>query len=89
MDRIARHAKDLLNADSSAIFLPDAGSANYRAIVAVGEMADAIKDTVIERGVGIIGSLVAKRPRRIHQRYAGRPARRADRRARNRTTTSG
>ena len=27
MDRIARHAKDLLNADNSAIFLPDAGGA--------------------------------------------------------------
>ena len=27
MDRIARHAKDLLNADSSAIFLPDRGCA--------------------------------------------------------------
>ena len=39
MDRIARHAKDLLNADSSAIFLPDAARQSYRAIVAVGDVA--------------------------------------------------
>src|SRR3989442_14980161 len=30
MNRIARHAKDLLNADNSAIFLPDAGGQSYR-----------------------------------------------------------
>ena len=58
MDRIAGHAKDLLQAGNSAIFLPDAGATTYRAIVAVGETADAIKATVIEGGVGIIGSLL-------------------------------
>jgi GAF domain-containing protein/CheY-like chemotaxis protein len=58
MDRIARHAKDLLNAGSSAIFLPDAGGQAYRAIVAVGDIAQAIQSTVIEAGQGIIGSVV-------------------------------
>ncbi len=58
MDRIARHAKDLLNAGSSAIFLPDASGHSYRAIVAVGDIAEAIQSTVIEVGQGIIGSLV-------------------------------
>jgi len=58
MDRIARHAKDLLNADNSAIFLPDAGGQKYRAIVAVGTVAPAIQSTVIEVGTGIIGSLI-------------------------------
>src|SRR5207302_4885262 len=57
MDRIARHAKRLLNATSSAIFLPDAGGQSYRAIVAVGAIAQAIQSTVIKAGVGIIGSL--------------------------------
>ena len=42
-----------------------------RAIVAVGDIADAIVDTVIEPGVGIIGSLVAERRCRVHQRHAG------------------
>ncbi len=58
MDRIARHAKDLLTADSSAIFLPDAGGTSYRAIVAIGDVAEALRETTIEPGVGIIGSLV-------------------------------
>ncbi len=58
MDRIAHHAKELLGADSSAIFLPDEGSANFRSIVAVGDIADALQETVIEPGIGIIGSLV-------------------------------
>ena len=58
MDRIAHHAKDLLNAGSSAIFLPDAGGQCYRAIVAVGDIAQAIQSTVINVGEGIIGSIV-------------------------------
>ena len=58
MDRIARHAKDLLNADNSAIFLPEPGGRTHRAIVAVGDIAPAIQAAVVEAGVGIIGSLV-------------------------------
>jgi GAF domain-containing protein/CheY-like chemotaxis protein len=58
MDRIARHAKDLLNAGSSAIFLPDGGGQIYRTIVAVGDIAQAIQSTTIQVGEGIIGSLV-------------------------------
>jgi len=58
MDRIARHAKDLLNADNSAIFLPDEGGQSYRAIVAVGDMAPVIQSTVIDVGTGIIGAIV-------------------------------
>ena len=60
MDRIARHAKDLLGGQNSAIFLPDAGGQTYRAIVAVGDIAPAIQSTVIEVGAGIIGSVVQR-----------------------------
>jgi len=59
MDRIARHAKDLLHADNSAIFLPDASGRTFHAIVAHGAVADAIKATLVEAGSGIIGSLLA------------------------------
>ena len=62
MDRIARHAKELLGADTSAIFLPeggrDGGAPRFRAIVAEGESAAQVKDTVIVAGVGIIGSII-------------------------------
>ena len=71
MDRIANHAKDLLQANNSAIFLPDAGGQTHRAIVAVGDAADAIKAAVIEAGVGIIGSLLQSgRPERINDTQA-------------------
>src|SRR5208283_4354676 len=58
MDRIAHHAKDLLNAGTSAIFLPEEGSQIYRAIVSLGDMEQAIQSTVIQVGEGIIGNIV-------------------------------
>ncbi|MEP7057038.1 MAG: GAF domain-containing protein, partial [Caldimonas sp.] len=58
MDRIAHHAKELLRADNSAIFLPDEGGQTYRAIVAVGSVAPAIKAAQVRAGAGIIGSLL-------------------------------
>ncbi|HEV2219461.1 MAG TPA: GAF domain-containing protein [Casimicrobiaceae bacterium] len=58
MDRIAQHAKDLLAGDTSAIFLPEADPGVFRAIVAVGNIANEIRATRIHAGQGIIGSLV-------------------------------
>jgi signal transduction histidine kinase/CheY-like chemotaxis protein len=58
MDGIARHAKELLEAGSSAIFVPDEGGATHRAIVALGNDAEQIKATVVEPGRGVIGSLL-------------------------------
>jgi len=58
MDRIARHAKDLLAGGSSAIFLPETDPQVFRAIVAIGDIASEIKATEIRVGEGIIGSLV-------------------------------
>jgi len=63
MDRIARHAKELLEADDSAIFLPEgsaeAGTQTFRAIVAVGDIAPQLKDLVVRPGIGIIGNIIA------------------------------
>ncbi|MBK6806553.1 MAG: GAF domain-containing protein, partial [Betaproteobacteria bacterium] len=58
MDRIARHAKELLGAGDSAIFLPEAGGTTFRAIVAHGDAADQIRATTIVAGQGIIGQLL-------------------------------
>ncbi len=60
MDRIAHHAKDLLGADTSAIFLPEGGTSRFRAIVALGKNAQEIRDDTVEAGIGIIGTLVAE-----------------------------
>ena len=58
MDRIAHHARDSLQAADSAIFLPDAAAGVHRAMVAIGGAAEAIKASVVEPGVGIIGRLL-------------------------------
>ncbi|HET9763457.1 MAG TPA: GAF domain-containing protein, partial [Casimicrobiaceae bacterium] len=60
MDRIANHARNLLNASSSAIFLPGPGGDTYHAIVAVGDIAAEIQSTEVKVGEGIIGDLVQK-----------------------------
>ncbi|MBN8505904.1 MAG: GAF domain-containing protein, partial [Burkholderiales bacterium] len=57
MDGIAHHAKTLLNGAHSAIFTPD-GQGSYRAIAALGGIAPQLRDTVIQPGRGIIGSLL-------------------------------
>jgi len=58
MDRIAGHAKELLRADNSAIFLPDAEGTTYKAIVALGDIADALRGTEVRPGIGLIGSII-------------------------------
>ncbi len=65
MQRIASHAKELLGAGHSAIFLPDSSDATapdgvptYRAIVAQGEVAEHLKATTVRAGQGIIGHLL-------------------------------
>jgi signal transduction histidine kinase/CheY-like chemotaxis protein/tetratricopeptide (TPR) repeat protein len=58
MDGIAHHAKELLHAAHSAIFVPDEGKSTFRAIVALGSIAQAIQATVVEPGRGIVGSLL-------------------------------
>ncbi len=57
LDSIARHARDLLQASDSAIFLPEPGAGQrFRARVALGGIAAQIKATVVESGRGIVGS---------------------------------
>ncbi len=58
MERIAAHARQLLAADTSAIFLPEPDGRQFRAIVAQGDAAEQIQAAVVERGIGIIGSVL-------------------------------
>jgi signal transduction histidine kinase/CheY-like chemotaxis protein/uncharacterized protein YigA (DUF484 family) len=71
MNGIARHAKELLHGDSSAIFLPDETGGRHRAIVALGDIAEQILATTIETGRGIIGSLLESgRPELVNDTQA-------------------
>jgi len=77
LDRIAGHARDLLSADTSAIFLTEDDGVSYRAVASVGREAESIAAATIEAGEGIIGAFLldgrpglindaAKDPRAIH-----------------------
>jgi len=57
LERIAVRARDLLNAQNSAVFLPDEDGKSFKAITAVGNSANEIKEDSIAIGVGIIGSV--------------------------------
>ena len=70
---IARHAKDLLAAGSSAIFLPNAGGQSFHARVALGDYADKIEATIIEPGRGIIGSVLQSGQPELINRTAADP----------------
>ena len=60
LQRIAERAMVLLDAETSAAFMREPGATEYRAIVALGETADAIMADRILPGEGIIGDLAAR-----------------------------
>ncbi len=60
MDKIADHARELLSASASAIFLPKAGGAYFHAIAAKGKDAEKIMQIEVKSGQGIIGSLASE-----------------------------
>ncbi|HEU5102132.1 MAG TPA: GAF domain-containing protein [Roseiflexaceae bacterium] len=60
LERIASHARELLAADTSAVFLAEPGGAIFRAIVVLGEAAAEIQRYPVPLGVGIIGDLALR-----------------------------
>jgi GAF domain-containing protein/DNA-binding response OmpR family regulator len=55
MDRIARHAKDLIGVDNSVIFLGDADGRTHTPFVALGDMAEPLLASRVTPGRGIVG----------------------------------
>ncbi len=60
LERIASHARDLLAANSSAVYLADPDGQTLRAVVALSGIADEIKASAIQLGDGIIGDLAQR-----------------------------
>ena len=59
--RIGERAKDLLQADTSAVFLEEGpGSDRYLPLVAIGEVAELIMADAIRIGEGVIGDLASR-----------------------------
>jgi len=57
LESIATHAKDLLNGDLSALFLPEGDGTSFRAIAAVGDEADKVRNDIIKQDEGILGNI--------------------------------
>jgi len=66
LERMAAHARTQLQAEHSAIFLPEAASGaeaapapRYRALVAQGAIAEQLRSTPVVPGQGLIGHIIA------------------------------
>jgi GAF domain-containing protein/CheY-like chemotaxis protein len=74
MNRIAQHARELLGAGTSAIFLPvvsDNEVPVFRAIVAQGALAENLKSAEIRAGRGIVGHLLESgKPELVNDTHA-------------------
>ncbi|HEU0296106.1 MAG TPA: GAF domain-containing protein [Anaerolineales bacterium] len=55
LESIATHAKDLLNGNLSALFLPEQDGQIFRAIAAVGEEAEELRNDTVRLGEGLLG----------------------------------
>ena len=58
---IVTHAKDLLNADTSALFLPEVDGKTFRAIAVVGDIAEELRNETITLGEGILGNIALQK----------------------------
>ncbi|MBI5934785.1 MAG: GAF domain-containing protein [Chloroflexi bacterium] len=61
LERIAAYARDLLQSETSAVYLVDENTAELRAIAALGAEADEIKSDPIQVGVGILGNIALQK----------------------------
>jgi GAF domain-containing protein/DNA-binding response OmpR family regulator len=61
LESISKHAKDLLAADTSAVFLPEADGRTFRAIAVVGDIAEELRNDTIMLGEGILGNIALQK----------------------------
>jgi GAF domain-containing protein/tetratricopeptide (TPR) repeat protein len=57
LQSIANHARELLGGDLSALFLPEQNGRVFRAIAAVGEEAEELRNDTIILGEGLLGNI--------------------------------
>jgi signal transduction histidine kinase len=65
LENIAASAKNLLNGNLSALFIPEQGGKIFRAIAAVGQNAEELRNDTIEAGRGILGSIAQSKAAEI------------------------
>ncbi len=65
LTKIATYARDLFQADSSAVYLPDGLGTSWRAISVIGADAEEIKSDPIYTGDGILGTIILQKAGQI------------------------
>ncbi len=73
MERIANQALLILNAVTSAVYVPDPDFKTLIAITAIGSEADEIKAYTLKMGEGILGKVAAKRIAEIANNASSNP----------------
>jgi PAS domain S-box-containing protein len=63
--KIAAYAKDLFQAETSAVYLPEAKAESWRAISVIGAESDEIQADPIHTGEGILGNVVLQKTGQI------------------------
>jgi len=58
LTKIATYARDLFQAESSGVYLPEAQGSSWRAISVIGVDAEEIRNDVIYTGEGILGNII-------------------------------
>jgi signal transduction histidine kinase/DNA-binding response OmpR family regulator len=61
LERIGERVHALLGADTTALYLGEPETGAFKAIFAIGELADAIREDPIVEGEGIIGDVIRRR----------------------------
>lgn len=61
LESIVENAMELLNGELSALFIPESNGLIFRAIAAVGENADQLRNDTIELGTGILGAIATNK----------------------------
>ncbi len=61
LERIASYAKDLLNGETSAVYLADPNKSSLHAIAVIGADAEEIKNDPLQLGIGILGNIAIKK----------------------------
>jgi GAF domain-containing protein/CheY-like chemotaxis protein/HPt (histidine-containing phosphotransfer) domain-containing protein len=73
LGRIGERARELLEADTSAVFLEQEDGVTFVPIVAVGDLAELIKADTIHLGEGVIGDLASQGIAEVVNDLAGDP----------------
>ncbi len=71
LEQIGERVHTLLAADTTALYLADADGRTFRAILAIGELADAIRADAITVGEGLVGDVIRTRvPEYVNDAFA-------------------